>query len=108
MTKSIVQFEYENLVNLFERSLLTELRGHGSSGEFIRLWVPDADIVKSLTNMADAAELEGVASFEVNVSSESISPTQIDNLKNIIVSLFNIESVNMGQNRVTLRFNHLN
>jgi len=99
-----MRFEYENLVNLFENSLLTELRGHGSSGDFLRSWVPDPDAVKSLINMADAAELENVASFEVEISSQTLPATGIEQLAGALKGSFSVTPSNAGQGRVALKF----
>jgi hypothetical protein len=103
-----MRFEYENLVNLFENSLLTELRGHGSSGDFLRSWVPDPDAVKSLINMADAAELESVSSFEVEISSQTLPTTGIEQLAAALKGSFSVTSSTAGQGRVGLQFKNEN
>jgi len=102
-----MRFEYENLVNLFENALLTELRGHGSSGEFLRSWVPDSDPAKSLINMADAAELENVANFEVTIAENALSASDVRELTEALKGSF---AVNTSKNddRLVLTFTNEN
>jgi len=99
-----MRFEYENLVNLFENSLLTELRGHGSSGEFLRSWVPDPDPAKSLINMADAAELENVAEFEVEISAQTLPSQGLGELSTALKGAFTVKSTDAGGGRLVIKF----
>jgi hypothetical protein len=47
--------DYEQLVAQYQHDLLHLLRGH-SSVDYLEMWVPDEDHVKSLVNMAEAAQ----------------------------------------------------
>ena len=99
-----MRFEYENLVNLFENALLTELRGHGSGSDFLRSWVPDTDPVKSLINMADAADVEGVDAFEVDVATASLSPASFKELATALKDTFAIKFDASKAQRIVLSF----
>ena len=85
-----MHFEYENLVALFEQALLTELRGHGSGGEFLRSWVPDTDVTKSLINMADAAALENVPAFAVGLSAQAAPALNLPELTEALADTFQV------------------
>jgi hypothetical protein len=73
-------WNYEELVQQFEESLLTRLRGHGVDSEYLETWVPDDDTVKSLLNMVEAVEIGGGESFSISVSHSTLSEQQIEAL----------------------------
>lgn len=73
--------DYEKLVMEFEESLLTKLRGHASSADYLELWVPDSDPVKSLLNMADAAQLGGKPSIVVRIQHSTLDEAGVDRLR---------------------------
>ena len=75
--------DYDRLVRDFEQSLLTQLRGHGASGGFLEMWVPDEDPVRGLTGLFDAAELAGLGSVEVSVSRATLSDVQLVELQDV-------------------------
>lgn len=99
-----MRFEYENLVKLFENSLLTELRGHGSGSDFLRSWVPDPDPISSLINMADAAGLEDVASFEVDISAETIPHAGLKELIEAVKDDFAVSAAGPSAGRLVITF----
>jgi hypothetical protein len=99
-----MRYEYENLVNMFENSLLTELRGHGASGEFLRSWVPDTDAAKSLINMADAAGLENVAAFQVDIAAQTLPASGVAEIADALKGAFKVTSVAGGTGRMLLTF----
>ncbi len=99
-----MRFEYENLVNMFENSLLTELRGHGSSSEFLRTWVPDPTPAKSLINMADAAELESVEAFEVEISSQALPPDGVAELTAALKGMYAVTTEPAKDDRLLVKF----
>ena len=72
---------YEKLVSDFEESLLTQLRGHGSTADYLELWVPDSDPVKSLLNMVDAAQLAGKQSILVTIRQATLDQAGVDQLR---------------------------
>lgn len=72
--------DYELLVRDFESRLVTQLRGHGTDTEYLEMWVPDDDPVKSLLNMIEAAAAFGRDSIAVRVTDRSASERQIAGL----------------------------
>ncbi len=99
-----MHFEYENLVALFEQALLTELRGHGSGGEFLRSWVPDTDVTKSLINMADAAALENVPAFEVGLSAQAAPALNLPELTEALAETFQVTRSEAAGGQVQIKF----
>ena len=71
---------YEDLVQAFEEALVTKLRGHGAEADYLEMWVPDEDPVKSLLNMVEAAEAYGRDEIAIEVSSETLSDAQVNEL----------------------------
>jgi hypothetical protein len=101
----MIRFEYEDLVNSFEHSLLTELRGHGSGSDFLRIWVPDPDLTKSLTNMADAAEIENVAAFEVGIAAAHRADLDVATLTRSLAGTYAVTSTEGATGGIVLQFN---
>ena len=73
---------YEELVKEFEDSLLTKLRMHDGGEDYLDLWVPDNDTVKSLINMAEASQLAGKSSIKVNVLQSTLDKKGMERLHN--------------------------
>ncbi len=99
-----MRFEYEKLVDVFENALLTDLRGHGTSGEFLRTWVPDPDPAKSLINMADAAAIESVSDFEVDIAAHALPPAAVAELTEAVKGTYAVQTVGASNSRVVVRF----
>lgn len=75
---------YEVLVRAFEEALATKLRGHGAEADYLEMWVPDEDPVKSILNMVEAAEAFGRDEIAVEVSAETLTDTQVNDLLAIL------------------------
>jgi hypothetical protein len=89
MTETI---HYESLVESFEDGLLNKLRGHGvEEHEFLEMWVPDPDPVKSVLNMVEAAEIGAVESFDIAISSETLGGPRLDELKDAVAAMATLE-----------------
>lgn len=100
----MIRYEYEELVDAFENSLLTELRGHGSGSDFLRTWVPDPDLAKSLINMADAAALENVAAFEVGVAAGNRASLDVAALASALAGTYEVTSAGGTSGGIVLTF----
>ena len=83
--------DYEELVEDFESSLMTKLRGHGPTADYLEMWVPDADPVKSILNMVEAAEAYGRDEIVVRVSCDTLPATRINELLGILLQLAQVE-----------------
>lgn len=89
MTETI---DYESLVESFEDGLLNKLRGHGvEEHEFLEMWVPDPDPVKSVLNMVEAAEIGGIESFDIAISSDTLDGRRLDELRDAVGSMATLE-----------------
>ena len=71
---------YEVLVRAFEEALVTKLRGHGAEADYLEMWVPDEDPVKSILNMVEAAEAFGRDGIAIEVSAETLDDAQVNEL----------------------------
>lgn len=72
--------DYEALVQAFEEALVTKLRSHGAEADYLEMWVPDEDPVKSLLNMVEAAEAYGRDEIAIRVAVETLSEGQVNEL----------------------------
>ena len=86
---------YEELVRAFEEALVTKLRGHGAEADYLEMWVPDEDPVKSLLNMVEAAAAYGRDDIAIEVAAETLSEVQVNELLAILRDI--------GAPRVTAR-----
>jgi hypothetical protein len=84
--------EYETLVRDFEEALLTQLRGHSAGSEYLRLWVPDNDPVKSILNMAEAALLAGHGSIRLRVQDTTLDAASVERLRAELVGIGQLET----------------
>ena len=69
--------DYEQLVADFESKLVTQLRKFGTDADYLEMWVPDQDPVKSILNMIEAAEAFGQQGIAVSVASQTMPPDRI-------------------------------
>ena len=60
--------EYAELVSEYENNLITNLRSFGVNLDFLELWVPDADVVRSLLNLFEAARESGRNALQVRMT----------------------------------------
>lgn len=72
--------DYNELVADFETKLLTQLRRHGAEADYLAMWVPDQDPVKSVLNMVEAAAAFGREGIAVRFGAGTLTPSQIDTL----------------------------
>lgn len=78
---------YEVLVQAFEEALVTKLRGHGAEADYLEMWVPDEDPVKSILNMVEAAEAYGRDDIAVEVAAETLSEPQLAELSRVLSAM---------------------
>jgi hypothetical protein len=69
---------YEALVANFESKLLTQLRSFGADAEYLEMWVPDQDPVKSILNMVEAAESFGQREVAIRVAAKTLPANRVD------------------------------
>jgi len=72
---------YEALVQEFESSLLTQLRGHRSTAAFMEMWVPDEDPVRGLLGMFEAADSSGEKGLLVTVTRATLSEARLGEVR---------------------------
>ncbi len=87
----IAALNYEDLVGAFEKALVTKLRGHAAEAEYLEMWVPDEDPVKSILNMVEAAEAYGRDEIAVEVASNTLSDAQVNELLEILRDIGAVE-----------------
>ena len=69
--------DYERLVADFETKLVTQLRKFGTDAEYLEMWVPDENPVKSILNMVEAAEAFGQNEIIVQIASNTMPPERV-------------------------------
>lgn len=76
--------DYEELVRAFEEALVTKLRGHAADADYLEMWVPDEDPVKSILNMVEAAAAYGRDEITIQVAEETLSDEQVNELLSVL------------------------
>lgn len=82
---------YEVLVRAFEQALVTKLRSHAAEADYLEMWVPDDDPVKSILNMVEAAEAFGRDEIAIEVSAETLTDTQVNELLAVLSDIGSAE-----------------
>ena len=72
---------YEALVQEFEASLLTQLRGHRAAPDFMEMWVPDEDPVRGLLGMFEAGESSREAQLIVDVTRATLPEARLGEVR---------------------------
>ena len=65
--------DYSDLIRRYETGLIENLRNFGFQTEYLDLWVPDANLSRSLLNLFDAAAEVGHRSLAVRVPANAIA-----------------------------------
>lgn len=73
-------FAFEELTADFNRKLITDLRSHSASSEYLETWVPDTDPVKSMVALVEAALTSGCSDFRVTFAATTLDETQRQSL----------------------------
>jgi hypothetical protein len=93
--------DYEQLVADFEAKLVTQLRKFGADAEYLEMWVPDENRVKSILNMVEAAEAYGRDTIAVRVAADTMPQDRIDELVRQIGNLGSV-AVERSQDKVLI------
>jgi hypothetical protein len=88
---------YEELVADFQTKLVTQLRNFGSEAEYLEMWVPDDDPVKSILNMVEAAEAYGRDTIAISVKATTLPAERTDSLRAKIGDLGDVEFRTEGE-----------
>lgn len=83
--------DYEELVEDFEATLNTKLRGHGVETQYLEMWVPDEDAVKSILNMVEAAEAAGQERIHIAVKTSTLPPHRLESLRSLVARIGNVD-----------------
>ena len=72
---------YEDIVKKFNSDLINKLRKHGSEVNYLSLWVPDEDFLRSFESLSESIKASNVNSFTLNVRKDFISKDSFLNFK---------------------------
>jgi len=76
--------DYEALAESFNQALLHTLRKHSIADSFLDFWVPDADPVLGIANMADSARIAGWPAITIRFSRKSVPEDRLAQLEKIV------------------------
>ena len=81
------RFNYQDLVDHFENSLLTTLRAHSAASELFELWVPDPDVVQSIINMVDNFDFDEHEGFILEIDPVLLPPLRQQELQSLAAGI---------------------
>jgi hypothetical protein len=73
--------DYGKVTEAYWTSLNTVLRGFQPAAEFLELWVPDEDHVKSIINMIESVQIVGQEKLSLFLSRDILAQINLDDLK---------------------------
>ena len=74
MTSQPPSIIYEDLVTSYSSNLEVQTRGFSAGESWLESWVPDDDILPSLLNLVEAAQIGGLEGLSLGIKLETLSP----------------------------------
>ena len=71
---------YEDLVKDYWESLTTTLRGFRPAADFLDMWVPDEDNLKSIVNLVEAAQMAGKDAISISIGPDTLQNLELTKL----------------------------
>ena len=99
-----IKINYEKITNEFNKDLVDKLRLHGSDKEYIKLWVPDENFIRSLESLIEALSIEGYTELELEVNKKLISLED----KELLKKLFKDILIDEHKNQYLLKIKNIN
>jgi hypothetical protein len=92
--------QYDETLKEYNSALLNTLRGFKPKYEFIAIWVPDADLLRSVISLAEAAFSEDEFIFTLSFSQETMLPINRKefDLRLADIAIFTSEETDTGVN----------
>ncbi len=76
--------DYESLIDQYNDSLATVLRGFRPAAAYLETWVPDSDPAKSVLNLVEAAEAGGVESVALFLGPATVRDLELGRLMTLL------------------------
>jgi hypothetical protein len=80
--------DYQSLLDEYNNSLINTLRGFRPKYEFLEMWVPDSDSLKSVINLIESAQISGEKEVHLSLNADLLNKNEV----NEIESEFSIKS----------------
>lgn len=82
--------DYKSITKNFNNDLVDKLRGHGENDETLSLWVPNENIISSLSNLLAAIKETSKDKYFLKINENLISEFEINQLIKSQIGLFDI------------------
>ena len=82
---------YEEILNKFNYDLINKLRKHGSEVNYLNLWVPDEDFVRSFESLVESIKASKISCFTLKVNKNILSNSLIKNLKKNFLTYLSVK-----------------
>lgn len=79
--------DYDKLVDMFNRALISTLRKHSIADSFLDLWVPDANPVVGISSMVDSARIAGLPAITIRFRQTTVSGKALQELKQVLAKV---------------------
>lgn len=98
---------YEDLVSAYSNNLEVQTRGFSAGLSWLESWVPDDDLLPSLANLVEAAQIGGMDAIGVDFDPQTLGNESPESISKKLSHLANISFSN-GGGKVHLHFGKLN
>ena len=82
---------YEEILNKFNYDLINKLRKHGSEVNYLNLWVPDEDFVRSFESLVESIKASKISCFTLKVNKNILSNSLVKNLKKNFLTYLSVK-----------------
>ena len=86
---------YEEILNKFNYDLINKLRKHGSEVNYLNLWVPDEDFLRSFESLVESIKASKISCFTLKVNKNILSNSLIKKFKKKFPNLLISEKENI-------------
>lgn len=75
-----IVLNYDELVKAYWENLTTTLRGFRPGAEFLDMWVPDEEPIRSITNLLEVAQMSGQEAVTITLEPSTVGQIDLESL----------------------------
>jgi hypothetical protein len=106
MDSSLPTIRYEDLVAAYSNNLETQTRGFSAGFPWLESWVPDDELLPSLANLLESAQIGGMDAIGVEMESAELGSETLEGISKKLSHLASVATSN-GGGRVRMEFSKL-
>ena len=92
--------DYDEIIEDYQNSIQTKLRGFKPKHDFLEMWVHDEDHALSILNIVESAEINNISDLSIQVSEKIWKELDPVNLKSLIEELGTVQIDDENDNKL--------